>query len=149
MKTKELKTIAKENDYELNKSLEHYKLTHKYCDHYISINGLCKNRLWISIPFCCDERDFNMIKAAVEFAETPPEDREEEKKFYLKHKWITSGGFYMYVTHHTKPYGEVYELLSWRYGEINGMQFTLKEIEKIKKEFDTDLKDFELVEVKE
>ena len=70
MKTKELKTIAKENDYELNKSLEHYKLTHKYCDHYISINGLCKNRLWISIPFCCDERDSNMIKAAFELAET-------------------------------------------------------------------------------
>lgn len=84
MKISELKRIAKENDYELNKSLEHYKLTHKYCDNYISINGLCKNRLWISIPFCCDERDFNMIKAAVEFAETAIEDREEEKsKIYI------------------------------------------------------------------
>lgn len=51
MKINELKKIAKENDYELKKSLEYYKLTHKYCDHYISINGMCKNRLWISIPF--------------------------------------------------------------------------------------------------
>lgn len=82
MKTEELKRIAKENDYELNKSLEHYKLTHKYCDNYISINGLFKNRLWISIPFFCDERDFNMIKAAVEFAETPIEDREEKTYRY-------------------------------------------------------------------
>lgn len=82
MKTEELKRIAKENDYELNKSLEHYKLTHKYCDNYISINGLFKNRLWISIPFFCDERDFNMIKAAVEFAETAIEDREEKTYRY-------------------------------------------------------------------
>lgn len=82
MKISELKTIAKENDYELNKSLEHYKLTHKYCDNYISINGLFKNRLWISIPFFCDERDFNMIKAAVEFAETAIEDREEKTYRY-------------------------------------------------------------------
>lgn len=87
MKINELKRIAEENDYELTKSIVNYKLTHKYCDNKITINGLCKNRLWISISVYCDERDFNMIKAAVEFSETPPEDREEEKKFYLEHKW--------------------------------------------------------------
>lgn len=80
MRISELKRIAEENDYELTKSIVHYKLTHKYCDNNITINSLCKNRLWISIPFHCDERDFNMIKAAVELAETPPDDREEEKK---------------------------------------------------------------------
>lgn len=80
MRIDELKRIAEENDYELKKSLDKYRLTHKYCDNYITINGLCKNRLWISIPFYYDERDFNMIKAAVEFTDTPPEDREDEEK---------------------------------------------------------------------
>ena len=35
----------------------------------------------------CDKKDINVIKAAIELVETPPEDREEEKKFYLEHKW--------------------------------------------------------------
>lgn len=155
MKINELKTIAKENDYELKeeKEIEQITLERKvtfdgFISNVITISSAMKDLIFIKSKHC-DNKDFNMIKAAVEFAETAIEDREEEKKFRLKHKWITSGGFYMYVTHHTKPYGEVYELLSWRYGEINGMQFTLKEIEKIKKEFNTDLKDFEMVEVEE
>lgn len=148
MKISELKRIAKENDYELNKSLEHYKLTHKYCDHYISINGLCKNRLWISIPFCCDERDFNMIKAAVEFAETAIDYREEEKKFYLRHKWIFDKDFYMYLRKTS------YDDKKMSFGVVNfsrndGLQFTLKEIEEIKEKYNTDLKDFEMIEVEE
>ena len=87
MKINELKRIAEENDYELTKSLEYYKLTHKYCENYISISVMCENKLWILTPTFCGERDFNMIKAAVEFAETPLEDRVEEKMFYLEHKW--------------------------------------------------------------
>ena len=147
MKTKELKRIAKENDYELNKSLEHYKLTHKYYDNYISINGLYKNRLWISIPFFCDERDFNMIKAAVEFAETPPEDREEEKKFYLRHRWIRDYDFYMYLQ--KRFYDKKMSFGVINFNGYDSLQFTLKEIEEIKEKFNTDLKDFELVEVEE
>lgn len=149
MKTEELKRIAKENDYELKESIDKYRLTHKYCDNYISINGLCKNRLWISIPFCCDERDFNMIKAAVEFAETPPEDREEEKKFYAKHRYLVQSDDYMtaflnYNTNYDR-------LFVYTKGQVCGVktQFTLKEIEEIKKRFNTDLADFELIEVKE
>lgn len=87
MKISELKRIAEENDYELTKSIVHYKLTHKYFENNITINGLCKNRLWISIPFHCDERDFNMTKAAVKFAETPPEDREKDKE--NRPNWMT------------------------------------------------------------
>lgn len=148
MKTKELKRIAKENDYELNKSLEHYKLTHKYRDNYISINGLCKNRLWISIPFCCDERDFNMIKAAVEFAETPPEDREEEKKFYLKHRYFkcTNGDsryFQIYESNGTPWLNAMYTVMGYK------KQFTLKEIENMGEKFHTNFEDFELVEVED
>jgi len=107
----ELKRIAEENDYELSDSLGKYRLTHKYCENHIVINEICANRLWISIPMTCDDRDFNMIKAAVKFAETPPDEREEETYYLVK--------------------------------------FSEKEIEAIKKKFNTDFSDFELVEVEE
>lgn len=147
MRIDELKRIAKENDYELTKSDVHYKLTHKYCDNYISINGVYKNRLWISIPFFCDHRDFNMIKAAVEFAETPIDDREEEKKFYLKHKYFKHWDDVQYFTF---DYIHKCAYLNCKLSICQAMQqFTLKEIEELKEKFDADLADFELVEVKE
>lgn len=90
-----------------------------------------------------------LYKLCFEYTSTPVEDREEEKKYYLKHRWLTEGGFYRFVKHHTKAYGKKYELASWTYGDTSDMQYTLKEIEEIKKKFDTDLKDFELVEVED
>ena len=90
-----------------------------------------------------------LYKLCFEYASTPVEDREEEKKYYLRHRWLTEGGFYRFVKHHTKAYGKKYELASWTFGDTSDMQYTLKEIEEIKKKFDTDLKDFELVEVEE
>lgn len=90
-----------------------------------------------------------LYKLCFEYANTPVMDREEEKKFYLKHRWLTEGGFYRFVKHHTKAYGKKYELASWTYGDTSDMQYTLKEIEEIRKKFDTDLKDFELVEVED
>lgn len=152
MKINELKKIAKENDYELEKM-------HGYAEvvftRRVSIDGFMSNAITISLDrkakvfienFHCDDKDFNMIKAAVAFAETPPEDREEEKKFYLKHRWLSANKF---VKHHTSVYEKSYELTSWEYGDKSDIQYTLKEIEEIKKKFNTDLKDFELVEVEE
>lgn len=151
MKINELKRIAEENDYELTKSLEYYKLTHKYCENYISISVMCENKLWILTPTFCGERDFNMIKAAVEFAETPLEDREEEKKFYLRHKWLNLD------TNNYLPHNYLHldvddgscmldDNKEFSYTKI---KLTEKEIEEIKEKFDTDLADFELVEVEE
>lgn len=95
-----------------------------------------------------DDKD-KLLSLIVEFARTSSEDREEEKRYYLKHRWLTEGGFYKFVKHHTKAYGEKYELASWTYGDTSDMQYTLKEIEEIKEKFDTDLSDFELIEVEE
>ena len=91
------------------------------------------------------EKLFDII---VEFAKTPLDEREEEKKFYLKHRWIFDKDFYMYLRKTS------YDDKEMRFGVINfsgndSLKFTLKEIEEIKKKFDTDLKDFELVEVEE
>lgn len=148
MRIDELKRIAEENDYELSKPLRDFKLVSKDNDHCISINSMVKNRLYISNTNWCDDRVFNMIKAATEFAETDPEDREEEKKFYLEHRYFkcTNGDsryFQILESDGTPWLNAMYTVMGYK------KQFTLKEIEEIKEEFDTDLKDFELVEVKE
>ena len=127
MKIDELKKIATENDYELRSDLWQYSLKRKGCDAYININAKIKNRIWVSIVTICDEKDFNMIKAAVEFAETPLDEREEEKKFYLEHRWLDRGNEANYLNFEI---GEFYYSLdskpetSWE-----KTKFTLKEIE--------------------
>ena len=147
MRIDELKRIAKENDYEYEDKMYH-KFTNKNNGNYVTINSMRENRIWVSITSWCEDKDFNMIKAAIEFAETPIEDREEEKKYYLKHRWIIDKSFYMYLQ---KPscYDDKMRLAFFDFSGNNDKKFTLKEIEEIKKKFDTDLKDFELVEVEE
>lgn len=145
MKIDELKRIAEENDYEYE-----YKMYHKFINknngNYITINSMRENRIWVSVTSWCEDKDFNMIKAAIEFAETPIEDREEEKKFYLEHRYFkcTNGDsrYFQIYEPDGKPWlNAMYSVMGYK------KQFTLKEIEEIKEKFDTDLADFELVEV--
>lgn len=72
MKITELKKIAKENDYELKSEFLRLRFEREVeCGvNHVDINKLFPNRLWISNPNYCDEKDFNMIKAAMEFAES-------------------------------------------------------------------------------
>ena len=149
MKINELKRIAEENNYELTEDDIHYELTHKYCDNNITINNFSKKRLWISMPVYCNEGDFNMIKAAVEFAETPLEDREEEKKFYLKHRYLVQAGDYKMGFLNYDTNNDILFIYSEHHTHFVKTQFTLKEIEEIKEKFNTDLADFELVEVED
>lgn len=148
MRIDELKRIAKENDYEYEYDKSCFRIRFKRevagYTNKISINVLVENRIWIYNDNFCDEKDFNMIKAAMKCAETPLEDREEEKRFHLKHRWMTGidgdylsldleqGGYYL---------DDKYENY-WQ-----KTQFTKKEIEEIKEKFNTDLADFKKVEV--
>ena len=158
MKIDELKRIAKENDYKLEN--KHNQLEHKLefrrnagglesILNQIAIREGIENCIFFDINYC-DEKDFNMIKAAVEFAETPLEDREEEKKFYLKHRWVTHSVWYLYL--YRDKYGRMgvsrftEDIEDQELGRIQ-VKFTLNEIEEIKEKFNTDLADFELVEV--
>lgn len=150
MRINELEKIARENEYELTKCLEQYEFVRrsKILYHRITIGKVRANRLWISIKVWCDDKDFKMIKAAVKFAETPIEEREEEKKFYLEHRYFKyPDGGSKYFTYNrfsdTPSLGCIY------FEEIDYAKFTLKEIEEIKEKFNTDLADFELVEVEE
>lgn len=155
MRIDELKRIAEENDYKLEKLNDRKEII---LTRRVSVDGFLANFITISLDFDnqiwikninCSEKDLKTIKAAVEFAETPPEDREEEKKFYAKHRYLVQAGDYTtaflnYATNNDRLYvytkAQTYSVKT---------QFTLKEIEKIKEKFDTDLKDFELVEVED
>ena len=152
MKLNELKRIAEENDYKLEN--KHNQLEHKLefrrnagglenILNQIAIREGIENRIFFDINYC-DEKDFNMIKAAVEFAETPLEDREEEKKFYLRHKWLnldTYNYLHLDVDDGSCMLNDNEEF------SFTKIKLTEKEIEEIEEKFDTDLKDFELVEV--
>ena len=149
MKINELKRIAEENDYELSRSIGDFKFEKNGDRNYIIINKNVTNRIWISVTTYCEDKDFNMIKAAVEFAETPIDEREEEKEFYLKHRWLRCLGGCALLHESTKFHTFV---LMGGFGEVPKdykMKFTQKEIDEIKEKFNTDLSDFELVEVGE
>lgn len=147
MKINELKRIAEENDYEYKFDIDH-EFTNKNNGNYVTINSVCENSIWTSIRDWCSDEDFNMIKAAVEFAETPPDEREEEKKFYAKHRYFKfyNGSSEYLGMDLVKDKPDLCSKITYRWVKN---QFTLKEIEEIKERFNTDLADFELVEVEE
>lgn len=153
MRIDELKKIAKENEYDIEiryqAGCEEIVL---YSNHYgiirqvVVINNEVKNIIFISNG-SCSVNDLNVVKASIEYAETDPEDREEEKKFLIQHKYFVSKA--------SNPVNLVWNKTKNIYRPVRCLfdnptyqaQFSLKEIEEIKKKFDTDLKDFELVEV--
>ena len=88
-----------------------------------------------------------LYKLCFEYASTPVKDREEEKKFYLKHRYLQSS-----LTNSNNIV--CYSVSDDKLALCNGINFpkyktylTLEDIEEIKEKFDTDLSDFELVEV--
>lgn len=87
-----------------------------------------------------------LFEIVTKFANTKPADRKDkEKKFYLKHRFIKS------LTKQTYLTGDLnYFWLSVDDKSVDQkQQFTLEEIEEIKNKLGTNLRDFELIEVKE
>lgn len=81
MRIDELKSIAEENDYtiRLDDEFNVYKLVRKVSKddtivNFISIGTDIKGILFVNAVHS-DEKDLNMIKASVEFAETPITER--------------------------------------------------------------------------
>ena len=81
-----------------------------------------------------------------EYISTPTNEREEPTKYYLKHKWIKTEG-YNYLNFEIKDNN--YICASQNKSNIYQTQFTKEEIEEIKRKLNTDLSDFEIVEVGE
>ncbi len=91
-----------------------------------------------------DERE-KVYELLTKLAETDLEDREEEKKYYLRHKWLTSDNGFNYLNLYTDKNRYIIETN----GSFNSFktQFTLEEINKIKEKFNTNLEDFEMIEM--
>lgn len=90
-----------------------------------------------------------LYKLCFEYANTPVMDREEEKKFLIKHKYLVSKANCQVNLAKNKE-KNVYRVINCKVDNlVYQVQFTKKEIEEIKEKFDTDLNDFEIVEVEE
>lgn len=90
-----------------------------------------------------------LYKLCFEYANTPVEDREEEKKFLIQHKYLVSKNL-LPVNLAWNKLKDVYRSINLKVdNHIYQAQFTLKEVEDIKIKLGTDLADFELIEVED
>lgn len=154
MKTKEFIKRVEELGYSFSSSYYCWEIRNKK-NHLIAVvskDVLYKistdSAYWDVIP---DEDKNKLLELIVEFASTPVEDREEEEKFYLKHRWLmTEFGDTYYLCKCYNAAGKISYGIRLSYITHDETRlFTLKEIEEIKEKFDTDLSDFELVKVEE
>lgn len=86
-----------------------------------------------------------LLDTMYEYARTPVEDREEEKRYKLKHRFLKTSSGYSFLSVNNED-GVVY---LGGYFQAKGFQsnFTEKEIDEIKKKFNTTLDGFEMIEV--
>lgn len=104
MKTKELKEIAERNGYALtcDKNVKNFVLLRSVFDskNKITISRWFKNRLWIENLNYTTDADIVMMEAAIAYAKTPLEDREQETRYIVPLPGlITTDGEQQYLTH--------------------------------------------------
>ena len=147
MKTKEFIRRVEELGYFINKYVDYYEI--KDVDkNLIAVTNKIMF-LQLNTDYCqwdelCEIDKKELFDLLIEYAKTPIEDREEEKKFYLRHKWLNLGTdnyLHLDVDDGSCMLDDNEE---FSYTKI---KLTEKEIKEIKKKFNTDLADFELVEV--
>ncbi|MDU2574771.1 MAG: hypothetical protein E7C94_02455 [Finegoldia magna] len=150
MKTKEFAKKVKDLGYKIvegrfDNGANYFKIIRPdgITDSYVAIDKFLEMSVYSNLV---NEELFDLV---VEYAKTPIKDREEEKRYYLKHRYLQSS------------FTNLNDFLSYSASDnklalSNGINFpkykthfTLKEIEEIKEKFDTDLSDYELVKVEE
>ncbi|WP_105977801.1 hypothetical protein [Staphylococcus simulans] len=70
-----------------------------------------------------DKRE-KLFKLIVKYASTPPEERKEEKKYYIKHKYLANGWNYLNYTEEI----EVWRITLKQENDLSLTQFTLAEL---------------------
>lgn len=145
MKYKELEKIAEDNGYEMKIEIDHVLLTKYEEDNIIKISTI-KEDIIFSTMYACMPRDFQMLKASLELAETPLEDRYEEKKYYLRHRFLD--GLQTNYLNFSREI-ELFKLSTLKHDDNKQTQFTMDEIEELKEKYETDLKDFKMIEVED
>lgn len=87
-----------------------------------------------------------IFEALYELSKTPIEERQDVKKYYLKHRFLEDGSR-SYLNSDYR-FQELYLNGSDQFEEIQ-TQFTQEEIDEIKEKYKTTLDDFEQIEVEE
>lgn len=100
---------------------------------------------WDLLPKIQKVKLFDLL---LQYARTPVEKREEEKKYYLRHRWLGRCDEDVYLSF--APFPKLFFLHS-THEDVEGVRtnFSLEAIEHIKEDYDTDLGDYEMVEVEE
>lgn len=146
MKTKEFIKRVEDLGYDVELYPSHVVITTSN----ISVATVYTQRLYeintrsiVKVELTHKEELFDLI---IKYAKTPIEEREEEKKFYLRHTWIETGyDDYLNIDLEDDYYYLDDKKEDWYKKTI----FTRKEIDEIKAKYNTDLSDFEIVEVEE
>lgn len=96
------------------------------------------------LPKELQEKLFNLL---VEYASTPPDEREEPQKFYLQFTTVINNGAAIYLNYNTinDSLGLSTRGQTLRYQA----QFTQKEIDDIKEKFGVTLSDFKQIPIEE
>lgn len=151
MKYKELKTIATNHCYDFYELDSAFRVE-RYFDgkmNFIDIDKKRVNSIRFSVDFSFNsdvemfEACIEMFEACLELAKTPLEERVEEKKYLLKHRFLETRGInYLNVA-------DRYFLGDKNDENDYKTHFTIQEIEEIKKKYNTSLDDFEIIEVEE
>lgn len=148
MKTKELIERVKELGFEIIRAGSHIDIMFNdfivagvYTDQMHVMTFYSHEKLLLTNV----DKLFNLL---VEYAKTPINEREEEKKFYLRHRYFR---FYNGSSKYLGMDLVKYELdlcskITYRWVKN---QFTEKEVDEIKEKFNTDLGDFKKIEVEE
>ena len=115
-------------------------------DNHIEISKIEEHSIKLRIFLANSPYEFELIKKAIELAETPLNEREDEKRYYIKHRFIND--------YTTKKYINLFAtgkavLSDRREDQVFKTKFTKEEIEELKEKFDTDFNDFELIEVED
>lgn len=98
----------------------------------------------------CERLVVNLLLLEGLINEINSNNKAEEKKFYAKHKFLVGIEYRDANYLNFGKYDDDKFWLGFKDKRLNVQtQFTLKEIENIEKEFDIDLKDFELVKVED
>lgn len=148
MKTKEFIKRVNELGFKAHKIVTQidiiangFTIARVYTNRMYSMNAFT----FINVEWKNQDKLFDLI---VEYVKTPIEDRKEETRFYLEHRYFKFyNGSRKYLGMDLVKYKpDLYSKITYRWVKN---QFTKKENDEIKEKFNTDLKDFELVEVED
>ena len=115
-------------------------------DSQLEISKTEECSIWFSLGFVEYPHECQLLKKVIELAETPIDEREGEKKYYIKHKFINNYTTWKYINLITTGKVVLSDLHDYQDCKT---KFTKAEIEAFKKRFDTDLRDFDLVEAED